>query len=189
MPPSSGALRQGEILSEVWEYRVDFPSVKLPSHYTVQPIEYPRLIVMAADCDLLWDYESRQRIGRNEVDESNENSILPHILLCRAYEQAEIRNTRPTINSSIWQRISKNQDERYHHLNAADVGGDPTNNLPDLYLDFKKSLSIPTSHIYSGMESSDESSRINRIAIVPPIYVHDMMHRFYGFLSRVGTPD
>jgi hypothetical protein len=30
---------------------------------------------------------------------------------------------------------------------------------------------------------------VQRVAIMPPIYMHDLMHRFYGFLSRVGLPD
>ena len=175
---------QGEILSPVWEHQSSLPATKLPSGVDVDfvPIEYPRLMVMAANCDLLWDYNART--------ESNDEDpkIMPHILLCRLYEEAEVRVISQT-NSRSWGRIKNNQEERYYHLNAADIGNPVEGDLPDLYLDFKKSLSLPTRNVYSGLDNPDTSSRINRVAVVPPIYIHDLIHRFYGFLSRIGTPD
>lgn len=179
---------QGEILSPVWEYQSSFPSTKLPSGVDVDfvPIEYPRLIVMTANCDLLWDYNARKESNNEDP------KIMPHILLCRLYEESEIRGN-PQINSrihtSIWRRIKNNQEERYYHLNAASIRNSPENSLPDLYLDFKKSLSLPTHNVYSGLENPDTSSRINRVAVVPSTHIYDLIHRFYGFLSRIGTPD
>ena len=176
---------QGEILSPVFEHRSSLPATELPGRVDVGfvvPIEYPLLMVMTANCDLLWDYDARKESG----DEGPK--IMPHILLCRLYEEAEIRN-RPQINRRVWERIRDNQDERYYHLNAADIGNPAEGKLPDLYLDFKRSLSLPTRNVYLGIENPETSSRINRVAVVPPIYIHDLIHRFYGFLSRIGTPD
>lgn len=180
----SGALMQGEILSPVWEHRSSFPAIQLPSGVDIdfEHIEYPRLIVMTANCDLLWDYDARKESGGENL------KTMPHILLCRLYEEAEIRD-RPQINSRIRGLIKSNQHERYHHLDVANIGNPAEGKLPDLYLDFKRSLSLPTRNVYLGLENPDTSSRINRVAVVPPIYIHDLIHRFYGFLSRIGTPD
>ena len=79
----------------------------------------------------------------------------------------------------------QNQDERYHHLGSSAVVGSPEKELPDFYLDFKKSLTLPTHWLYQGLESS----LVARLAVMPPIYLQDLMHRFYSFLGRVGVPD
>lgn len=175
---------QGEILSPVYEHRSNLPATKSPCGVVdvFVPYEYPRLIVMTANCDLLWGYDARKE--SNDEDPKS----MPHILLCRLYEEAEIRN-RPYINSRVWGRIRDNQDERYYHLDAANIRNPAEGYLPDLYMDFKRSLSLPTRNVYMGIENPDASSRINRVAVAPPIYVHDLIHRFYSFLSRIGTPD
>ena len=57
--------------------------------------------------------------------------------------------------------------------------------LPDLFLDFKKALALPTALLYQVAQEGT----VERVAIVPPIYLHDLIHRFYNFLSRVAVPD
>ena len=84
----------------------------------------------------------------------------------------------------IWKRIRQNQDERYHRFEAAPVGEPPVNQLPDLYLDFRKTMALPTGTLYEGLGSG----KVMRLAVVPPVFVHDLMHRFYAYLSRIGLP-
>ena len=197
-PPTSGSLRQGEILSGVWEHRPRHPAIELDEDFElpVKSYKYPWLIVMTADCDLNWDYEAREKERKNENEVLSEDgeeprdietivpSIVPHILLCRAFEAEEIRH-REGMNSGVWKRITKGQDERYHSLITSTTEGNHFKNPPDLYIDFKKSLSLPTDLVYEGLEPGT----IGRAALIPPLYIHDLMHRFYSFLSRVGVPE
>jgi hypothetical protein len=186
--PTNGALKQGEIISEVYEFQPIHPT-RQPSGESgtpVQPIHHPHLVVMNPECDLLWDYQARvndREQAKGFAAARDHPSLLPHVLMCELYQQDEIRD-RSTIGSDIWKRIRQNQDERFHHLYAAPVGDSQATELPDLYLDFKKILTLPTHLLYEALKSP----KIRRLAVVPPVYVQDVMHRFYGFLGRVGVP-
>ncbi len=185
-PPDSGPLRQGEILANVWEHRA--------SHHASAPDDdrdavvhsflHPRVIVMTADCDLDQDFNVRFSDGRLEEPlevfkrDYGDSALLPHLLLCDLYDESEIRS-KIARGSEVWRRILQNQNERYHHLNGGVWW------LPNLYLDFKKTLAIPTESTYLALGAAGT----RRLAVVPPVYIHDLMHRFFGFLSRVGLPE
>lgn len=87
--------------------------------------------------------------------------------------------------SDLWKRIRQNQDVRYHKLPAAGIGNPDVTKLPDLYLDFKRTISLPTGYLYGGISGGT----VERIAVIPAVYRHDLMQRLFGFLSRVGLPD
>jgi hypothetical protein len=57
--------------------------------------------------------------------------------------------------------------------------------MPELYIDFKRVFGVFTAELYDGITNGG----VIRKAVVPSIYLHDLMHRFFGFLSRVGVPD
>lgn len=57
--------------------------------------------------------------------------------------------------------------------------------LPELVLDFKKPLTLSTAMVYEGLRLR----KVRRFGVVPPVYLHDLIQRFYGFLSRVALPD
>ena len=57
--------------------------------------------------------------------------------------------------------------------------------MRSLFLDFKKSMTLPASNLYEGIRNGE----LRRGAVIPPIYVHDLVQRFYSFMSRVGLPD
>jgi hypothetical protein len=107
---------------------------------------------------------------------------MPHVLICDLYLEADMRDAHG-MNSTLWTAVRKNQNERYHCLSAAQVGSSAE--LPELFLDFKKVYGLPVTHVYQGVTSGG----ISRIAIVPSPYLHDLIHRFYGFQSRVAVPD
>jgi hypothetical protein len=176
--PNSGALRQGEILGGIHELRPLHPAVAVADGTDVeyQLHRHPIMIVMTAECDLVRDYEARFDEPEELVPEVDHPRLLPHLLLCEVYEHSRIRGRVGA--TDLWKRAVQNQDERYHHLLAAPIW------LSDLYMDFKKTLSLPTESLYAGIENGG----IHRLAVVAPIYIHDLMHRFYGFLSRVGVP-
>ncbi|MDP2673713.1 MAG: hypothetical protein Q8Q00_02265 [Dehalococcoidia bacterium] len=176
-PPNSGPLRQGEILADIYEHRPLYPAAALAEDSTIEfRSYYHRLaIVMTPDCDLEWDCQARSET--DEAEESDHPQLLPHVLLCDVYGTSEIRQR--VAGSDVWKRIQQNQDERYHHLSASPIW------LPDIYMDFKKTLALATENLYSGMTSGG----IRRVAVVPPLYLQDLTHRFYGFLSRVALPE
>jgi len=190
--PAAGTLRQGELLGEVWEHRPEHPPGSLPQDASIQfkSVYHPFVMVMNPDCDLEWDFKARfsdelsQRTYQHTGEISQPNALISHVILCDVYELSKIRNLVPP-GKDIWKRIEQNQDERYHHLKPAQVEDMPVSQLPDLYLDFKKVFGIATETLYEGLRIGT----IRRIALVPPIYIHDLIHRFYGFLSRVALPE
>lgn len=187
--PPSWALRQGEILGELWEHRpiaavASLGADEMPS---IQSLLHPRVIVMTADCDLIQDFAVRfndERPGNYEgilERDQAHSTLLPYVLLCDMYEATDIRSRTPP-GSEAWRRIDGNHNQRYHRLAAAAVKGGGA--LPDLYLDFRKTFALPGEAIYAAVGHG-----LVRMGLVPPVYLHDLMHRFYGYLSRVGLPD
>ena len=191
VPPNSGALTQGEILADIWVHHVVHPPISIPEGLDpeIHSKLYPLVLVMTAVCDLYQDFaarfpddEARQLYSPRIADESDP-ALISHVLLCEVYRRNEFRV--PMKGSEPWRRIEQNQNERYHHLQGASVGDTCESELPDLYLDFKKTLGLAPQDLYEGLGRG----QLARVAVVPPIYLHDLMHRFYGFLSRVGLPE
>jgi hypothetical protein len=104
--------------------------------------------------------------------------------MCDLFTEDEIHAQMP--GSDIWKRVKKNQDERYRCLPIADIGIPSIKVLPTSYMDFKKTIGLPTFAVYQGIAASEG---ISRVAVVPPVYLHQLIHRFFGFLSRIGLPD
>jgi hypothetical protein len=147
------------------------------------------MVILSPDCDLEQDFNSRFHDERDNVNpdpvarEIEEPHRLPYVLLCDVYERDQIR-PRFTGMKDVWRRLEKNQDERYHHFAEAPLSGtDPPVMLPGFYLDFKI-LTLATQRLYEAIGAG-----VKREAVVPPIYLHDLVHRFYSFHSRVGIPD
>lgn len=115
-------------------------------------------------------------LGNDEAGE------VAEILFCDVYKKAVFRQTLP--GSDVFRRVQKNQDERYHHLEEAPIGTSDGPSLPDLYLDFKKTFSVPTPRVLEALGGDG----IERVAVVPPIWGHDLIHRFFGFHSRIAVP-
>lgn len=190
IPPNPGFVIQGKILGNIWEHRPLHPPVEIPegSFIEVDSVHHPLMIVMTAVCDLEQDFRKRfpgdasQRdYSSPHLDESDPH-LVPHILLCEVFKEEKIR--QPSMGRELWRRVSQNQDERYHHLPVGDIGNPAVDQLPNLYLDFKKTIALPTSSLYEGLRGG----QVRRVAVFPAVFIHDLMHRFYGFLSRVGLP-
>jgi hypothetical protein len=192
--PGSGALRQGEILADVWDHRVAQPPVEIPERsFEVHSTLHHLVIVMTAVCDLDQDFKARFREpgGGQGLDaplalDEEHPGLVANVLLCDVYQEESLRLRGGThIKTDIWRRIKQNQDERYHHFEPPSIEEPPQAELPDLYLDFKRTLAVPTQRLYDGLRAGG----VKRMAVVPSVYVHDLVHRFYSFLSRVGVPD
>jgi hypothetical protein len=154
----------------------------------IRPVRHELTVVMTADCDLLWDFnarfptdESKEALGPEAPDHENSPVAVPHVLVCEAYAEGDARGR--VRESRLFKLMQQNRDERYHHFPTAPIA-DTAEVLADVYMDFKKSLAIPTTQLYEGIRVGD----VQRKATVPPVYRHDLMHRFYGYLSRVAVP-
>jgi hypothetical protein len=191
-PPNQGAVRQGEIIGPLWEHRVVYPPRQLLVPAPVQIVSrlYDLVVVLSPDCDLEQDYEARFLSFWNAPDDADVPALgddpndLTHVLLVGVQNRAELR-PRFEGKPDLWQRLSANLDERYHHIEGAHIAESvPASYLHGIYLDFKKTIAMPTGTIYDGLLSGS----VDRVGILPAYYVHDLIHRFYGFLSRVALP-
>jgi hypothetical protein len=189
-PSESGALRQGEVLGNVWEYWVPLTS---PLDETigapVGKVQHELVIVLTADCDL--DQDFNKRFTHEESDQRPRISVLEpkdeelsYVLLCDLFLSSQLR-LMVSAGRDIWKRITQNQDERYHTFAAPESEIVRAEQSNDVIIDFKKTLAIRTAGLYEGVGTQS----VTRLGVMAPIYLHDLMHRFYGFLSRVGLPD
>jgi len=140
-------------------------------------VEHPLTVVLSPACDLDQQYNFR--------DDQPERVpfALSHVILLDLHFESGLR-ANPAIITKIFERIKNNQDERYHRLPSAGIASSD-DSLPELFMDFKRAFSLPIDSIYLALQLE----LIERRAIVPAVYVHDLIHRFYSFLSRVGVPD
>lgn len=182
-PPGNGALRQGELLENVWWHRPLWPAGPLPEGTSIQiePVLHPLIVVLHQDCDLERDYEVRVKAraeGREPDDTSGK--LLPQVLCCDAFGENEIRVRVTGVN---FDRVKENQVERFHCLTAAPVAGS-SETRPAIYLDFRGVFSVFTAGLYEAIEQGN----VRRCAVVPPVFLQDLIHRVFGFLSRVALP-
>ena len=175
-------LHQGEILAGILEPRPDNPGAPLqpdsPVDFTW--ISHPRAIVMTPDCDLLSDFSDRQAAP----EEIQSPRRLQHIHCCDLYAAAEIRGYN-ALNSDLWRRVQRNQNERYHQLPPGKIADGADLEHPALYLDFKRLFTLPTEFLYRCLEMEI----VQRRGVAPPIWIHDLIQRYFAFHSRIGVPD
>jgi hypothetical protein len=51
-------------------------------------------------------------------------------------------------------------------------------------MDFRKHFTVPTGFLYDRIAAGE----VLRRAVIPPIHSHNLLHRFYGYQSRVALP-
>lgn len=176
-----GALRQCEILSQVICINPDVSS--LPGNIEalqqnsikVSLTTHTWAIVLSQDCDLSQCFNS----GSTEKHKKTEN-----ILLCGLYTAQEIRYG-PGMNSTIWNKVKINKDERYHFLEAIPAANDlPGEGLPEMTIDFKKVFTMPTDQLYFFINSGICK---RRTVLISP-YLEHLSHRYGNYISRVALP-
>ena len=176
-------LRQGEILSGIQEFKPEHPGepISLGSlEPTFTPVNHPLAIVITPDCDLLTDFLARQ----SPVQEIFSARLLQHIHCCDLYEKKEIRDSY-SLNSNLWRRVTQNQNERYHRIPSGKVADQDDLEHPALYMDFKRMFTMPTEFLYGCLATWE----VERLGIIPPIWIHDLIQRYFAFHSRIGVPD
>jgi len=180
--PESGELRQGEILSNVWVHRAVAPARELREAPDVDQHHHPIAVVLHSDCDLLQDFNARRAgAAENRDPHWSERSIVTQVLMCDAFVVDELRNRGAS--KDLWARIKNNQDERYHRLEFDPIAVTGTQ-LSELLLDFRKAFMVHTPDVYAALVADG----IVRHGYVPPVYLHDLMQRFFSYHARVGLP-
>lgn len=178
-------LLQGEILSGLQELQPEHPGTRisldgLRINFTL--VDHTKFVILTPDCDLLTDYLARQEDLTS--DGKLQSRLLQHIQCCDVYEESEIRQSR-SLNSELWKRVRQNQDERYHRIPAGKLEGLEESGYPDLFLDFKQMFSVPTEFLYESIKVGEAE----RQGVVPSIWIHSLIQRYFAFHSRVGVPD
>jgi len=180
-PSGEGELRQGEILAGVWEHRARHRASAIAEDAPVlDSFLHPLVVVVSPDCDLLKDFSERQRLS----GERRLPNLLQHVTLCDLH-QAEAIQFPMTLSHKERRVIEQNGNERYHVFPAAPVGDVQGVAHPAFYLDFKSHFTVPTDGIYAAIREGE----VWRLGFLPCGYLHDLVHRFYGFLSRVGVEE
>jgi hypothetical protein len=189
--PAGGPLRQGELLSPVWEHRPLSPPTEIGEGESVPvlPVFHAMMVVITPDCDLIWDFHARfiTDEARECYEPEAENidahaSGLPHILLCDAYDENDVREQ--VQESRLRKLIRSNGHERYHYFPAVSEVAGKELEVPELYLDFKKPVAFATTQLYAGMRGGG----VVRVARLMMAYRHDLVQRFTSFQGRVAIP-
>lgn len=192
LPSPSAALRQGEILANLVEHRAAVPARDLSIAPIVEVVDvrefaHPWLVVLSADCDLDQDYQVRvptaEILVRNDFEHRRGRRLMDYILVCPAFLESEVRVRLPP-GSAIWDRVKGNQDVRYHRIEAGEIAFG-MRVVPELFLDFLRSFTLPADSIYDALESP----AVERVAVIPPVYVHALVQRYFAFQSRIGLPE
>lgn len=179
---ASGALRQGEIISNLIQSYVTVESLSTDGKITLEK-EHEFAIVVTQDCDLDWDFRARNSISPVGEQGASESRQIPNILFCEVHTAVTLRS-RQGMSRQFWDRIKINKDERYQFFQAVapeyDLLGE---GLPKLGIDFKRYFTIPTDELYTRL--SLDSQR--RCCILSP-YLEHFTTRFSHYLSRIALP-
>lgn len=170
-------LRQGEILSDVVQLRLDvsqlltFPGEQ--DALKIVRVMHPLAVVISQDCDLDWDYKWRL--------DSKGGKEVPSVLLCEVMEAQQL----PHVDTGIWKRIRINKEERYQFLEKVQNECDVLQlGLPEMAVDFKRCFSVPTAELYLQLRTQGK----RRCRLISP-YLEHFSQRVFCFLARIGLPE
>lgn len=179
------ALRQGEILTGVVQYKPQIGNITTPESSSIpfQSIIHPYAIIVSQDCDLDWDYDARN--GTQE-DKNKSHKLLNSILLCEVDTARSIKDDKSRqINSAEWNYIKTNRHERYHFFQAIASELDlEQSGLPELTLDFKRVFGIDAENLYYQVTNDIAKRR----SILASPYLEHFSTRYHFFHQRVALP-
>ena len=182
----SGALRQGEILTNVVELQIKLEtitSIEAEADYSAKPVKHPFAIVVSQDCDLEQDFNFRFN------DVGNVRHELPSILFCQVMEAKQfIKGPHNHLfNSSTFKgNFEKNIDFRFHFLQEVPAEFDLfRDGVPELAMEFKRCFSMPTAEVYHRIKLSQTERRFH---LLSPYREH-FCDRFHNFNNRIALPE
>jgi hypothetical protein len=146
-------LRQGEILTNITQFKPTNFDDKSLENTEFQPIIHPYAIIITQDCDLDWDYNARFK-NDNKNQEIPNLKLLNSIILCEIDTAKNIRNLKETkdknfLNSHEWNLVQTQRHERFYFFeqvpNSCELEQE---GLPELTADFKKVFGVTPEFIY-----------------------------------------
>ena len=173
-------LRQGEIITNVIQIRLEFEEFK-KGNLVADQIIHPFAIILSQDCDCVQDYGARNREPRTTKNE------VPSILLGEVHTADWMRNKENPgkIDSDLWRHVKNNKNERYQFLERVlpecDAEGE---GLPELTIDFRRFFSIPTDEFYQRLTIGEAKRRCR---LISP-YLEHLATRYGYFAQRVALP-
>jgi hypothetical protein len=177
------------MLSGVTEYRLVLPDGS--DKPRADKIVHSFAVVVSQDCDLDWDFKLRHEQllvptgDKRKVEKETarqEAKRLPNVLLLEAREAGEIRQSG--LDSAQWKFVRGNQHERYQFLDAVPPSQDACEEgLPELAIDFKRYLCIPTEQLYAQIATTAK----RRTRLLQPYREH-LQIRAFGYQVRVALP-
>jgi hypothetical protein len=174
---SGSRLYGGEILSAFVEHQAVFVS----GEYTEVSEEHPYIVVLSQDCDL--EQDDRARKAQDMEQGKREAALLRHILLVTASAAEKVR--AGIGGKDIWKRVEQNKDERYQYLTGVPLEVDSAGlGIPDLILDFKRTLSCLTAELLAAVQRGETKRR----ARLKSPYAEHLAHRFGFFFQRIPLP-
>lgn len=178
------ALLQCEVLSDVVEFAADAdgPGAGVDVHRIV----HPYAILLTQDCDLDRDWEVRRSGAETH------HRLLRNLLLCEVTTAEELRTGEkggnadmPPVNSSLWNSIRQNKDERFHFLEAAPPNLDAARRgVEELVVHFLRVFTVPTGRLYRAIDAAHTARR----ARLRSPYLEHLAHRFTTYWARIALP-
>lgn len=161
-------VRQSEVISGLFEYSFE------PETNAVNADRHQYAVLASQDCDLLRDYEQRQKEGK----QSPLNGILFFIARPAADLQTMVQG------NDLRRRIRSNNDERHHCFQAClpemDLVGE---GFPSLVVDFRRFFSLSATSLYWQLGNGAQ-----RRCMLSVPYREHFQSRAAFYLSRVALP-
>lgn len=165
----SEEFRQGEVLSNVMQYRFDSATGE------VEAIQHDFVIIASQDCDLYQDF-TKNKLG--------EASDLNDVLIFQAFDAKAHKAILG--GSDIWRRVEKNRDDRYQFLESIPGACDKMGiGLPALVVDFKRFFSLSTGELRRQCIAHGGATRRCRLN---DLYREHFQSRVAFYLQRVALP-
>lgn len=174
---TSGALRQGEILSSLIQSRLKQDADLTAEPPTIEFVTHPWAIIVSQDCDLEQDYKARTGDGKVGPDKQ-----IPSVLFCEMIELVTLR--KGITDGKVRQRLTQNKEDRYHFLEKVPPELDGlAEGVPELGVDFKRYFAIPTPEAYCRLDREAK-----RRCVLNSPYLEHFCCRFYSYQSRIALP-
>ncbi|WP_107668612.1 hypothetical protein [Cyanothece sp. BG0011] len=173
------SLRQGEILTGVIQYTpIIHESSKESQQLSFKQIIHPYAIIVTQDCDLDWDYRTRNN------NENKPSKLLNSIILCEIATAKEVRKT-DGINRKEWELVSSHRHERFYFFEKIPIEYDlEQQGLMELTADFKKVFGINSANLYNQIQTGTAKRR----SILESPYLEHFSRRYNSFHGRVALP-
>jgi hypothetical protein len=174
------ALRQGEILTDVIQYKPAADELKKDNQeLSFEPIVHPYAIIVTQDCDLDWDFRDRK------AEKSRSTKFLNSILLCEIATARAIRDNGENMNAKAWDYVKSHRDERFYFFETIPSACDSEQvGLPELTADFKRIFGVDAAFLYRQIEVGI----VKRRTILASPYLEHFSRRYHSFHERVALP-